>query len=130
MDLLIGILYLTLNVYHEARSEDQFAQTAVAHVTMNRAVERKLTIKQVVLQPARAPGEPDARHRRRRQAGCRRPLRRGGTCRAGGTRHQSRRQARPGKGLRKRCGRSRRGRPGFRRPARTRGEQKLKLRLD
>ena len=52
MDLLTGILYLTLNVYHEARSEDQFAQTAVAHVTMNRAVERKLTIKQVVLQPA------------------------------------------------------------------------------
>jgi N-acetylmuramoyl-L-alanine amidase len=51
MDLLTGILYLTLNVYHEARSEDQFAQMAVAHVTMNRSRERGISIKDVVMQP-------------------------------------------------------------------------------
>lgn len=51
MNLFEAILFLTLNVYHEARSEEQFAQVAVAHVTMNRARERHLPIKGVVLQP-------------------------------------------------------------------------------
>lgn len=51
MDLMTGILFLTLNVYHEARSEDQLAQMAVAHVTINRAKIRRLTIKDVVYQP-------------------------------------------------------------------------------
>ncbi len=49
MDLMTGILYLTLNVYHEARSEDQFAQMAVAHVTMNRSRERGISIRDVVM---------------------------------------------------------------------------------
>ncbi len=46
---LEAILWLTLNVYHEARSEDQLSQIAVAHVTMNRANKNHRTIKQVVL---------------------------------------------------------------------------------
>ena len=51
MDLMTGILILALNVYHEARSEDQLAQMAVAHVTINRAAESHLSIKEVVYQP-------------------------------------------------------------------------------
>jgi len=52
MDLLEAILWLTINVYHEARGEDQLAQIAVAHVTINRTKTRSLSIKQVVLQPS------------------------------------------------------------------------------
>lgn len=51
MDVLTGLLYLTLNIYHEARSEDQLNQLAVAHVTLNRARQKNLPIKDVVLQP-------------------------------------------------------------------------------
>ena len=51
MTLLEGILWLTLNVYHEARSEPQIGQVAVAHVTLNRALEKQLTVKDVVKQP-------------------------------------------------------------------------------
>lgn len=51
MNLLESILWLTLNVYHEARGEGQRAQIAVAHVTLNRRDKRKLSIKGVVLQP-------------------------------------------------------------------------------
>jgi N-acetylmuramoyl-L-alanine amidase len=51
MDLLSALMWLTLNVYHEARSEDQLAQVAVAHVTINRVKERKQSIKEVVLDP-------------------------------------------------------------------------------
>lgn len=51
MDLLEAILWLTLNVYHEARSEDQFAQIAVVHVVLNRAEKRNQTVKEVVLAP-------------------------------------------------------------------------------
>ena len=46
---LEAILWLTLNVYHEARSEDQFNQIAVAHLTLNRANKDGRTIKQTVL---------------------------------------------------------------------------------
>lgn len=51
MALLEGLLWLTLNVYHEARSEPQVAQIAVALVTLNRANEKNLQIKEVVQQP-------------------------------------------------------------------------------
>jgi len=49
MDLLSALMWLTLNVYHEARSEDQLAQVAVAHVTINRVRERRQSVKEVVL---------------------------------------------------------------------------------
>lgn len=51
MTLLEGLLWLTLNVYHEARSEPQIGQIAIAHVTLNRAINRKISIKDVVMQP-------------------------------------------------------------------------------
>ena len=51
MALLEGLLWLTLNVYHEARSEPQVSQVAVALVTLNRANEKNLEIKEVVQQP-------------------------------------------------------------------------------
>lgn len=51
MAILEGLLWLTLNVYHEARSEPQVAQVAVALVTMNRAAEKNLQIKEVIQQP-------------------------------------------------------------------------------
>jgi len=47
--MIEALLWLTLNIYHEARSEDQFDQLAVAHVTMNRAHKTKKSIKYVVL---------------------------------------------------------------------------------
>lgn len=51
MTLLEGLLWLTLNVYHEARSEPQIGQMAIVHVTLNRANERKLSVKDVIRQP-------------------------------------------------------------------------------
>lgn len=51
MSLLEGLFWLTMNIYHEARSEEQFAQLAVAHVTINRTRDRNQTFKQVVLAP-------------------------------------------------------------------------------
>lgn len=51
MTLLEGLLWLTLNVYHEARSEPQVGQIAVALVTLNRANESHLPIRDVVNQP-------------------------------------------------------------------------------
>jgi len=51
MTLLEGLLWLTLNVYHEARSEPQIGQVAVAHVTLNRASEKRLPVKEIIKQP-------------------------------------------------------------------------------
>lgn len=51
MTVLEGILWLTLNVYHEARSESEQGQVAVAHVTLNRARELNMSVKDVVTQP-------------------------------------------------------------------------------
>jgi len=51
MSFLEGLLWLTLNVYHEARSEPQIGQLAVAHVTLNRASQSKKTVEQVVTAP-------------------------------------------------------------------------------
>lgn len=51
LTLLEGLLWLTLNVYHEARSEPQVGQVAIVHVTLNRAFEQNMPIKEVVTQP-------------------------------------------------------------------------------
>lgn len=51
LDVPTAVLWLALNIYHEARSEDPFAQVAVAHVTINRSRVRGLSIKEVVKQP-------------------------------------------------------------------------------
>jgi N-acetylmuramoyl-L-alanine amidase len=51
MSIFEGILWLTLNVYHEARSEPQDGQVAVAQVTLNRSDVLGLSIKDVVQQP-------------------------------------------------------------------------------
>lgn len=51
MTLLEGLLWLTLNVYHEARSEPQIGQIAVAHVTLNRANVSHQPIKTIVQEP-------------------------------------------------------------------------------
>lgn len=51
MGFLEGLLWLTLNVYHEARGEPEIGRTAVAHVTLNRAANRHQTLEQVVNTP-------------------------------------------------------------------------------
>lgn len=51
MTLLEAVLWLTLNVYHEARSEPQIGQIAVAQVTLNRANQNNLPVYEVVRQP-------------------------------------------------------------------------------
>ncbi len=51
MSFLEGLLWLSLNIYHEARSEPQIGQLAVAHVTLNRASQSKQTVEQVVTAP-------------------------------------------------------------------------------
>jgi N-acetylmuramoyl-L-alanine amidase len=50
MTFLEGLLWLTLNVYHEARSEPQVGQMAVAHATLNRAMERHIPLKEAITQ--------------------------------------------------------------------------------
>jgi N-acetylmuramoyl-L-alanine amidase len=51
MDILTSLLYLTLNVYFEARGEYDIGQKAVVHVTVNRSKKRNQNIKYVVLDP-------------------------------------------------------------------------------
>jgi N-acetylmuramoyl-L-alanine amidase len=51
MGFLEGLLWLTLNVYHEARGEPKIGQLAVAHVTLNRAADRQQTLEQVINTP-------------------------------------------------------------------------------
>lgn len=46
-----GLLWLTLNVYHEARGESRIGQMAVAHVTLNRAVQKKKSLEEVIIAP-------------------------------------------------------------------------------
>ena len=45
------ILYIALNIYHEARSDPPFAQIAVAHVTINRIKQSGTSAKEVVYKP-------------------------------------------------------------------------------
>jgi N-acetylmuramoyl-L-alanine amidase len=51
MSFLESLLWLTLNVYHESRGEPEIGQLAVAHVTLNRALEDKKSIADVVFAP-------------------------------------------------------------------------------
>ena len=51
MSFLEGLLWLTLNVYHEARSEPRIGQLAVAHVTLNRATEKNKSVEEIVTAP-------------------------------------------------------------------------------
>jgi N-acetylmuramoyl-L-alanine amidase len=46
-----SLLWLSLNIYHESRGEPEIGQLAVAHVTLNRALEDKKSISEVVLAP-------------------------------------------------------------------------------
>ena len=50
MTFLEGLLWLTLNVYHEARSESRVGQVAVAQVTLNRAWARHVSVKEAITQ--------------------------------------------------------------------------------
>ncbi len=51
MSFLEGLLWLTLNIYHEARSEPEIGQLAVAHVTLNRAIEKQKSLEEIVTAP-------------------------------------------------------------------------------
>jgi N-acetylmuramoyl-L-alanine amidase len=51
MSFLEGLLWLTLNIYHEARSEPRVGQLAVAHVTLNRAVQQNQSVENIVTAP-------------------------------------------------------------------------------
>ncbi len=51
MSFLEGLLWLTLNIYHEARSEPKIGQLAVAHVTLNRAAQLHESVAEVVTAP-------------------------------------------------------------------------------
>lgn len=46
-----SLLWLTLNVYHEARGEPEVGKLAVAHVTLNRAREEQKRVVDVVKEP-------------------------------------------------------------------------------
>ncbi len=46
-----SLLWLSLNVYHESRSEPDIGQLAVAHVTLNRAIEEKKSLANVIMAP-------------------------------------------------------------------------------
>ena len=51
MGFLESLLWLTLNVYHEARGEPEIGQLAVAHVTLNRAVIEQKSLAEVIFAP-------------------------------------------------------------------------------
>ncbi|MCW5198850.1 cell wall hydrolase [Desulfobulbus sp. F4] len=51
MSFLEGLLWLTLNIYHEARSEPRIGQLAVAHVTLNRASQSNQSLEEVITAP-------------------------------------------------------------------------------
>lgn len=51
MTLMEGLLWLTLNVYHEGRGESIKGQKAIIYVTLNRTKTRKMSVKEVVLEP-------------------------------------------------------------------------------
>lgn len=46
-----SLLWLSLNVYHESRGEPEIGQLAVAHVTLNRALEDQKSIADVIMAP-------------------------------------------------------------------------------
>lgn len=46
-----SLLWLSLNVYHESRGEPEIGQLAVAHVTLNRALEENKSLADVIMAP-------------------------------------------------------------------------------
>jgi N-acetylmuramoyl-L-alanine amidase len=46
-----SLLWLSLNVYHESRGEPEIGQLAVAHVTLNRAIEDNKSLADVIMAP-------------------------------------------------------------------------------
>ena len=46
----IDLLWLAINAYHEARGEKYPGMIAVCHVVLNRAIRRKMTVKEIILQ--------------------------------------------------------------------------------
>ncbi|MCL2790008.1 MAG: cell wall hydrolase [Desulfobulbus sp.] len=46
-----SLFWLSLNIYHESRGEPEIGQLAVAHVTLNRALEDNKSIADVILAP-------------------------------------------------------------------------------
>ncbi len=51
MCFLEGLLWLSLNIYHEARGEPENGKLAVAHVTLNRARQQDKNIAEIVMAP-------------------------------------------------------------------------------
>ena len=51
MNLIISVYWVSLCVYHEARGEPEEGQIAVAQVVLNRAEQRGISVKEVILQP-------------------------------------------------------------------------------
>ncbi len=51
MGFFESLLWLTLNIYHEARGEPEIGQLAVAHVTLNRAIAEQKSLPEVILAP-------------------------------------------------------------------------------
>ncbi len=51
MYFIEGLLWLSLNIYHEARGEPEKGKLAVAHVTLNRARQQNKNIAAVVMAP-------------------------------------------------------------------------------
>jgi len=51
MGFIEGLLWLTLNIYHEARGESRIGQQAVAHVTLNRAAKQNRSLEEIVRAP-------------------------------------------------------------------------------
>ena len=48
---LVALACLSLNIYHEARGEPEAGQLAVAHVTLNRARTKGMSVCDVVVEP-------------------------------------------------------------------------------
>ncbi len=46
-----NLYWISLCLYHEARGEPRNGQIAVAHVIMNRAIKRGMSVKEIILQP-------------------------------------------------------------------------------
>ncbi|MDR2549091.1 MAG: cell wall hydrolase [Desulfobulbus sp.] len=46
-----SLFWLSLNIYHESRGEPEIGQLAVAHVTLNRAMEENKSLADVILAP-------------------------------------------------------------------------------
>ncbi|WP_310598994.1 cell wall hydrolase [Desulfobulbus sp.] len=46
-----SLFWLSLNIYHESRGEPEIGQLAVAHVTLNRAIEENKSLADVILAP-------------------------------------------------------------------------------